>query len=160
MSSCDRELSAHFYSAASLKYAPDTWHDTTPSHIIPTLGRPVLALPHKSECQARSNEFHFLWFWYATARDRTRDLPFPEEDTLPTELPGPVFVFVCVFFTHFKPSQSSRWDKSERYLREITWLLARKTWLSLAGLEPTVARSQCPTLWIWSPLKINSLMLL
>ena len=30
-----RELNAHFYSAASLKYhASDTWHDTTPSHII------------------------------------------------------------------------------------------------------------------------------
>ena len=43
---CHRELSAHFYSAVSLKYyAPDTWHDTTPSHIILTLGRPVLALP-------------------------------------------------------------------------------------------------------------------
>ena len=41
-----RELNAHFYSAASLKYhAQDTWHDTTPSHIILTLGRPVLALP-------------------------------------------------------------------------------------------------------------------
>ena len=24
------------------------------------------------------------------SRDRTRDLPFPEADTLPTELPGPV----------------------------------------------------------------------
>ena len=47
---CDRELSAHFYSAASLKdHAPDTSHDTTPSHIILTLGRPVLALPRKSE---------------------------------------------------------------------------------------------------------------
>ena len=44
-SGCDRELNAHFYSAASLKYhVPDTWHDTTPSHIILTLGRPVLAL--------------------------------------------------------------------------------------------------------------------
>ena len=43
-------------SAASLKYhAPDTWHDTTPSHIILTLGRPVLALSRKSECQARSS---------------------------------------------------------------------------------------------------------
>ena len=43
---CDRELNAHFYSAASLKYhVPDTWYDTTPSHIILTLGRPVLALP-------------------------------------------------------------------------------------------------------------------
>ena len=48
---CDRELSAHFYCVASLRYhAPDTWHDTTPSHIILTLGRPVLALPRKSEC--------------------------------------------------------------------------------------------------------------
>ena len=45
VSGCDRELSAHFYSAASLKrLAPDTWHETTPSHIIVTLGRPVLAL--------------------------------------------------------------------------------------------------------------------
>ena len=45
VSGCDRELNAHFYSAASLKYhVPDTWHDTTPSHIILTLGRPVLAL--------------------------------------------------------------------------------------------------------------------
>ena len=56
VSGCDRELNAHFYSAASLKYhTPDTWHDTTPSHIILTLGRPVLALPRKSECQARSS---------------------------------------------------------------------------------------------------------
>ena len=31
-------------------HAPDTWHDTTPSHIILTLPRPVLALPRKSEC--------------------------------------------------------------------------------------------------------------
>ena len=49
VSGCDRELNAHFYSAASLKYhVPDTWHDATPS-----LGRPVLVLPRKSECQAR-----------------------------------------------------------------------------------------------------------
>ena len=35
VSGCDRMLFAHFYSAASLKYhAQDTWHDTTPSHII------------------------------------------------------------------------------------------------------------------------------
>ena len=32
-----------------------TWHDTTPSHIILILGRPVLALPRTSECQARSS---------------------------------------------------------------------------------------------------------
>ena len=45
MSGCDKALNAHFYSAASLTYhAPDTWHDTTPSHIILALGRPVLAL--------------------------------------------------------------------------------------------------------------------
>ena len=56
VSGCDRELIAHFYSAASLKYhVPDTCHDITPSHIILTLGRTVLALPRKSECQARSN---------------------------------------------------------------------------------------------------------
>ena len=52
VSGCDRELSAHFYSATSPKYhAPDTWHGTTPSHIILSLGRPVLALPSKSEEQ-------------------------------------------------------------------------------------------------------------
>ena len=29
VSGCDRELNAHFYSAASLKYhVPDTWHDS------------------------------------------------------------------------------------------------------------------------------------
>ena len=42
----DRELNADFYNAASLKYhAPDTWHNTTPRHIILPLGRSVLALP-------------------------------------------------------------------------------------------------------------------
>ena len=51
VSGCDRELNAHFYCVVSLKYhAPDTWHDTTPSHIILTLPRPVLALPRKPEC--------------------------------------------------------------------------------------------------------------
>ena len=56
VSGCDRELNAHFNSATSLKYhAPDTWHDTTLSHIILTLSWPVLALPCKSECQARSS---------------------------------------------------------------------------------------------------------
>ena len=60
MSGCDSELNAHFYSAASLKYhVPDIWHDTTPSHIILTLGRPVLALPRKSECQASTIFYDF-----------------------------------------------------------------------------------------------------
>ena len=55
MSACNRELNAHFHSAASLKYhTPDPWHDTTPSQIILTLGRPVLALPRKYKCQARA----------------------------------------------------------------------------------------------------------
>ena len=44
--------SSLLYSAASLEYhASDTWHDTTPSHIILKLGQPVLALPRKSEEQ-------------------------------------------------------------------------------------------------------------
>ena len=56
VSGWNRELDAHFYRAASLKYhAPDTCHDTTPSHFILTLGWPVLALPCKSKCQARSS---------------------------------------------------------------------------------------------------------
>ena len=88
-----------FYSAASLKYhVPDTWYDTTPSHIILTLGRPVLALPHKSECQARSSYYHFLRLWYVAALDRTRDLPFPGADTLPTELSGPVMIRIYTVF--------------------------------------------------------------
>ena len=42
MSGCDRELNVHFCSAASLQYqVPDTLLDTTPSHIILTLGQPV-----------------------------------------------------------------------------------------------------------------------
>ena len=46
VSGCYRKLNAYFYGAAWQKYhAPDTWHDTTPSHIILTLGWPVLALP-------------------------------------------------------------------------------------------------------------------
>ena len=56
---CDMELNAHLYSTALLKYhAPDTWDDTTklPYH---ELGRPVLALPRKSECQTRSSYYHF-----------------------------------------------------------------------------------------------------
>ena len=46
VSGCYRKLNAHFYGAAWQKYyAPDIWHDTTLSHIILTLSRPVLALP-------------------------------------------------------------------------------------------------------------------
>ena len=61
VSGCDRELNVHFYSVASLKYhAQDTWHDTTLSRIILTLGRPVLALPRKSERQARCSCSNFF----------------------------------------------------------------------------------------------------
>ena len=46
VSGCYRKLNAQFYGAAWQKYyAPYTWHDTTHSHIILTLGWPVLALP-------------------------------------------------------------------------------------------------------------------
>ena len=48
VSGCYRKLNAHFYGAAWQKnHAQDTWHDTIPSQIILTLGRPVLALPRK-----------------------------------------------------------------------------------------------------------------
>ena len=58
---CDRELNVHFYSAASLKYhAPYTRHDTTPSHIILTLGRPDLALPRKSWVPSEEQLVPFL----------------------------------------------------------------------------------------------------
>ena len=97
VSGCDRELNAHFYCAASLKYhAPDTWHDTTPSHIILTLCRPVLALLCKSECQARSSLYQFLRLSYVAAQDRTLDLLFPGVDTLPTELSGSVSAWSLV----------------------------------------------------------------
>ena len=53
---CYRKLSAHFCGATWQNYnAPDTWYDTIPSHVILTLGRPGLALPRKSECQARNS---------------------------------------------------------------------------------------------------------
>ena len=59
VSGCDRELSAHFYSAASLKnHVPDTWCDTTPSHIILALGQPVLALLLSAKWEAASTIFN------------------------------------------------------------------------------------------------------
>ena len=67
MSSCGRELNAHFYRAASMKYhAPDTWHDTTPSHIILTLGQHVLALPKSLSAKRGAastifNDFGMSW---------------------------------------------------------------------------------------------------
>ena len=66
VSGCGRELNAHFYSAASLEYhAPATWTDTTPSHIIPTLGRPVLALPVNPSAKrgAASTIFNDFVMW-------------------------------------------------------------------------------------------------
>ena len=43
VSGCGRELNAHIWRAALLKYHPtDTWHNIPPSHIILTLNWPVL----------------------------------------------------------------------------------------------------------------------
>ena len=61
VSGCDRELNAHFYSAASLWYQIlDTLPDITSSHIILTPERPVLALPRKSERQAFTERTLYL----------------------------------------------------------------------------------------------------
>ena len=47
---------------ASLKYhAPDTWHDTTPSHIILILGRPVQALPVSLSAERGAVPFFTTW---------------------------------------------------------------------------------------------------
>ena len=100
VSGCDRELNAHFYSAASLKYhVPDTWHDTTPSHIILTLGRPVLALPLSLSAK-RGAASTIFYDWYVAARDRTHDLPFPGADILPTELLGLVRNYLSFLLYH------------------------------------------------------------
>ena len=90
MSGCDRELNAHFYSAASLKYhVPDTWHDTIPSHIILTLGRPVLALPPK--VWVPSEEQLVPFFTTLVCRGSGSN-PWPSipRSGHSTELPGPV----------------------------------------------------------------------
>ena len=88
VSGCARELNAHFHSAASLKYhAPDTWHDTTPSHIILTLGRPVLAPLRKSWVPSEEQLVPFLATSLCCGSESN---PFAAADTLPTELPGPV----------------------------------------------------------------------
>ena len=71
------DRSAHFESAAALKYhTPDTWHDIPhdipPSRIILTLGRPVLnanstsLMPNAKRKRSRS-------LWYDSAWDRTRN---------------------------------------------------------------------------------------
>ena len=58
-SGCDRELNAHFKSAASLTYhTSDTWLDIPPSHIILTLDRPVSL----SQCRAQIKE-QLIPFW-------------------------------------------------------------------------------------------------
>ena len=88
MTGCDRELSAHIYCDVSLKYhVPDTWHDTTPSHIILTLPRPVLALPCKSDAK-RGAACTILKTLVCRDPGSNCDLKFPDGDTLATELPG------------------------------------------------------------------------
>ena len=70
VSDCDWDLNAHFYSAASLKYhAPDTCHESTPSHIILTLGRPVLALPES--LRAKHGAASTIFNDFGTSQDRT-----------------------------------------------------------------------------------------
>ena len=82
---------AHFYSAASLKYhAPDTWHDTTPSHIILILGRPGLALPSKSWVPSEEQLVSFLTTLVYCGLGSNPWPPVPWIGHLPTELPGPV----------------------------------------------------------------------
>ena len=82
---CNRELNAHFYSAASLKYhVPDTWHDTTPSHTILTLGRPVLVLPQRGAAST-------IFYDFGMSRPGIEPVTFhfPRADTLPTDQWGP-----------------------------------------------------------------------
>ena len=111
-----------FYSAASLKYhAPATWYDTTHSHIILTLGQPVLALPLSLSAKrgaastilndtgmsqpriepmtSRSLEWTLYWLSY---RDRYQSLLFAASA-----------VSICI--------KSSRWGPSEAGLRLNQW---------------------------------------
>ena len=113
MSGCDRELNAHFYSAASLKFhASDTWHDTKPSHIILTLGRPVLALPQV--CSKRGaastifNDFSMLWPGIEPVTSRS-----PERTLYRLSYWGQYKIFSVlkpfwVAFGHFFPIKSGR----------------------------------------------------
>ena len=89
VSGCDRELNAHFYSATSQKYhAPDTWHDTTHSHIILTLGQPVLALPRKS-LSAKREAASTIFNDFGMSRPGIEPMiTRSPKRTLPTELPG------------------------------------------------------------------------
>ena len=105
VSGCNRELKAHYYSAASLTHwsimpqtlelihvPQHTWQDTctTSSHIILTLGRPFLPISYPVSLSAKRGAASTIFNEYVAARDRTRELPSHGADTLPTELPGPV----------------------------------------------------------------------
>ena len=80
VSGCDRELSAHFYSTALLKYqAPDAWHDIKPNHIILTLGKPYLALVSLSAKRGAAITI-FNVFGMLRPGIETLDLPFPGAD--------------------------------------------------------------------------------
>ena len=89
VSCCDRERNAHFYSAASLKYhAPDTWYDTTPSHINLTLERPVLACPINQS--AKRGAASTIFNDFGMSQPGMEPMTSRSPDTLPTELFGPV----------------------------------------------------------------------
>ena len=89
----------YLYSAVSLMYhAPDTWHDTTPSHIILTLGRPVLVLPRKSECQARGSYYHFNDFGMSRPGIKPMTSRSPERTLYLLSYRGQQSEFCSIFF--------------------------------------------------------------
>ena len=59
LTGCDRELNAHWKSAASLTYhTSDTWRDMPPNHVILTPDRPIPL----SQCRAQTKE-QLIPFW-------------------------------------------------------------------------------------------------
>ena len=113
---CDRELNAHFYSAASLKYhAPETWHDITSSHIILTLGRPVLALPRKVWMPREEQLVPFLTTLVCRCPGSKPWPPIPRSGHS-TELPGLVDVLVKQHLKHGFLGKRSMTAQSDQHL--------------------------------------------
>ena len=90
VSGCDRELNAHFYSAATLKYdSPDTWSwYHTQSHYLDTGSTSPSSTPLKVWMPSEQQLVPFLMT--LVCRGQGSDLLFPRVDTLPTELLGQV----------------------------------------------------------------------
>ena len=72
----NREFNAHSKSSVSLIFhAIDTWHNISPSHIIPAPRRPDLALfCFNSERQSKKRPVPWITMWYDSAEDRTHNL--------------------------------------------------------------------------------------